>query len=247
METRKQEAVAECGLTKEKHFDVGDLASMPFARPAFPRQRRPSSRRAPKQPRRSNYPERVRAIGRLPSTSQIIVACEMILKSRPQRMGTPSEVEASLGFSTAIGGRQCGSTQRVPIIISEEKNDEAFPEISEVPLNLLQHSENSQATSSRASLPRITWRVLRQVVGWLAVGWNRARHRVRFEQRRKRLRLCESLSLGEKRFVAVIEVDGEQILVGGGASGVATLARLQPSREFAGMMKERWIREPREA
>jgi len=59
--------------------------------------------------------------------------------------------------------------------------------------------------------------------------------------------LCESLSLGEKRFVAVIEVDGEQILVGGGASGVATLARLQPSREFAGMMKERWIREPREA
>jgi flagellar biogenesis protein FliO len=87
---------------------------------------------------------------------------------------------------------------------------------------------------------------MKQIGDWLAFGWNRARQQVRFEQMRKRLRVCESLSLGEKRFVALIEVDGEQFLIGGATSGLATLARLQPSREFAGMLKERWIREPRE-
>jgi flagellar biogenesis protein FliO len=171
----------------------------------------------------------------------------MILKIKPQRMGAPAEVVASQGFSTTNGGRQCGSAQPARVIISEGKYDGTFPEIPEVPTKLVQHSESESTASRRRSLSQITWRVLKQVVGWLAFGWNRARQQVRFEQRRKRLRVCESLSLGEKRFVALIEVDGEQILVGGGASGVATLARLQPSREFAGMMKERWIREPHEA
>jgi hypothetical protein len=40
------------------------------------------------------------------------------------------------------------------------------------------------------------------------------------------LRLCESLSLGERRFVAVVEFDGEQFLVGGTASTLMLLARL---------------------
>ncbi len=42
----------------------------------------------------------------------------------------------------------------------------------------------------------------------------------------KRLRLCESLPLGERRFVAVIEFDASRFLVGGTASSLVLLSRL---------------------
>ena len=35
------------------------------------------------------------------------------------------------------------------------------------------------------------------------------------------------LSLGEKRFVAIVQVDGEQFLLGGSATQVALLAKLE--------------------
>jgi flagellar biogenesis protein FliO len=57
----------------------------------------------------------------------------------------------------------------------------------------------------------------------------------------KQLKLVESVSLGEKRFVAVVHADGRRFLVGGGASGVSLLAQLEESpkstenlRSFAG-------------
>jgi flagellar biogenesis protein FliO len=40
------------------------------------------------------------------------------------------------------------------------------------------------------------------------------------------MRLIESISLGEKRFIGVIQVDGCEFLVGGGADSVAVLAQL---------------------
>jgi hypothetical protein len=42
----------------------------------------------------------------------------------------------------------------------------------------------------------------------------------------KRLRLCESLPLGERRFVAVVEFDAERFLVGGTSSSMVLLSRL---------------------
>lgn len=42
----------------------------------------------------------------------------------------------------------------------------------------------------------------------------------------KQLRLAEIVALGEKRFVAIIHAEGQKYLVGGGASGVALLTRL---------------------
>ena len=52
--------------------------------------------------------------------------------------------------------------------------------------------------------------------------------RVIILQRRpaRRLRICETLSLGEKRFVAVIRFERQQFLVGGTSNSVAVLARL---------------------
>ena len=42
----------------------------------------------------------------------------------------------------------------------------------------------------------------------------------------KQLRVAETVSLGEKRFVALIDVEGQKFLVGGGASGVSLLTQL---------------------
>ncbi|HXJ91495.1 MAG TPA: flagellar biosynthetic protein FliO [Terriglobia bacterium] len=49
-------------------------------------------------------------------------------------------------------------------------------------------------------------------------------------QRRKNdLRLCETLSLGDKRFLAVVLVDQQKFLVGGAGNSVALLAKLSSS------------------
>ena len=58
---------------------------------------------------------------------------------------------------------------------------------------------------------------LRSLLGW----WGQKKL-----QHRKRLRVCESVSLGEKRFVAVVEVGDEQYLVGGSSHSICMLAPL---------------------
>ncbi len=54
--------------------------------------------------------------------------------------------------------------------------------------------------------------------------WERV---LRLSRRRpRRLRLCESLPLGERRFVAVVEFDQARFLVGGTPSSLVLLSRL---------------------
>jgi flagellar biogenesis protein FliO len=47
----------------------------------------------------------------------------------------------------------------------------------------------------------------------------------------RRLRLCESLPLGERRFVAVVEFEQSRFLLGGTSASLVLLARLSPSPE----------------
>ncbi len=54
--------------------------------------------------------------------------------------------------------------------------------------------------------------------------WIQARKTARLDSRR--LRVVETASLGDKRFVAVVQVDNVQFLIGGGPTGVALLAPL---------------------
>ncbi len=42
----------------------------------------------------------------------------------------------------------------------------------------------------------------------------------------KRLRVSETISLGEKRFVAIVAVEGREFLIGGGTAGMSLLAPL---------------------
>jgi flagellar biogenesis protein FliO len=48
----------------------------------------------------------------------------------------------------------------------------------------------------------------------------------------KRLHVAESVSLGEKRFIAVVQVDGMQFLIGGSSTNVALLAQLNKPLTF---------------
>ena len=57
--------------------------------------------------------------------------------------------------------------------------------------------------------------------------------RARAQHARKNLRVCENVSLGDKRFVAVVQVDEERFLIGGSCSAVALLARLLEAKTFA--------------
>jgi hypothetical protein len=47
----------------------------------------------------------------------------------------------------------------------------------------------------------------------------------------RRLRIKETISLGDKRFVSILEVDGQSVLIGGGAGHVSLLARLPGAGE----------------
>ena len=49
----------------------------------------------------------------------------------------------------------------------------------------------------------------------------------------RRLRLCESLPLGDRRFVAVVEFERERFLVGGTPSSLVLLSRLADGGEKA--------------
>lgn len=73
----------------------------------------------------------------------------------------------------------------------------------------------------------------------LTQAWVWTYRKLKSHQVRKRLRICETVSLGDKRFIAVIQVNGEQFLVGGSSSSVSTLAHLEPRREFSDMFKDR--------
>jgi len=50
--------------------------------------------------------------------------------------------------------------------------------------------------------------------------------------------VAASVSLGDKRFVALIQIDGLQFLIGGGATNVALLAQLNGKESFGALLQE---------
>ena len=52
-------------------------------------------------------------------------------------------------------------------------------------------------------------------------------------KRERRLRLCETVSLGEKRFLALVEVGHQEFLVGGAGGSVALLKELSSAADTA--------------
>jgi flagellar biogenesis protein FliO len=73
--------------------------------------------------------------------------------------------------------------------------------------------------------------------GWWAKLWQ-ALPAVRVRRAPRQLQLCESLSLGEKRLVAVIQYEDQKFLVGGSAHSVSLLARLGGAPDFAELLTQ---------
>ena len=55
----------------------------------------------------------------------------------------------------------------------------------------------------------------------------------------KRLRVSETISLGEKRFVAIVAVEGREFLIGGGVAGMSLLAQLGPGTAAKRRVKQK--------
>lgn len=66
--------------------------------------------------------------------------------------------------------------------------------------------------------------------------WIQAKKMARSQPRR--LQVVETVSLGEKRFVAVVQVDSLQFLIGGGPTAVSLLAQLNGAESFGEVLKK---------
>jgi flagellar biogenesis protein FliO len=59
------------------------------------------------------------------------------------------------------------------------------------------------------------------------------------QRRDRRLFIRETVALGEKRFVSIVEVDGRSFLIGGGAGSVSLLSVLPaPEKTFEALLAE---------
>jgi hypothetical protein len=81
-------------------------------------------------------------------------------------------------------------------------------------------------------------KTLQSASGLLSRAWKWFRERQVAHSNPKRLKVAATVSLGEKRFVAVIRVDEREFLVGGGATNVALLAQLSSNESFGNVLKE---------
>jgi hypothetical protein len=81
-------------------------------------------------------------------------------------------------------------------------------------------------------------RTLHDAGGLFSRAWTWIKTRQVTRSNSKRLQVAATVSLGEKRFVAVIQVDGQQFLVGGGGTNVALLAQLNGKESFGDVLAE---------
>jgi flagellar biogenesis protein FliO len=82
--------------------------------------------------------------------------------------------------------------------------------------------------------------VLRQLIRNLrrllsaATRWTQT---ISWKRRENQMRLCETLSLGDRRFLAVVLVEQQKYLVGGAPNSVALLAKL-PSKAHTSLLDD---------
>jgi flagellar biogenesis protein FliO len=97
-----------------------------------------------------------------------------------------------------------------------------------------QNSARAFAVSPRRS----ALRPFQNSEGLLSRAWSWIRTRQAARTSARRLQVATTVSLGEKRFLAVIHVDGAEFLIGGGATNVALLAQLNQKESFGGLLNE---------
>ncbi len=81
-----------------------------------------------------------------------------------------------------------------------------------------------------ASIGNFVWVAL-SLLGWL-------RSLSAGRDAKRRLQVADTVSLGEKRFVAVVQVDGRHFLLAGGPTNIALLAQLNEKDDFGEVLKK---------
>jgi flagellar biogenesis protein FliO len=103
-------------------------------------------------------------------------------------------------------------------------------------------SKTPMPTARTLSFPVLTEEAslstLRAPTGLLSRVWGWIRERRDTRSSSRRLRIAETVSLGEKRFVAVVQVDGRHFLLAGGPTNIALLAQLDPNDDFENVLKK---------
>ncbi len=85
-----------------------------------------------------------------------------------------------------------------------------------------------------------------RLVGMLTKAWDWLRQRSREQQQAKHLSVCDMTHLGDKRFVAIIQADGQRFLIGGTSGSVSLLATLpEDPKSFKAILKRKTARKPR--
>jgi len=94
----------------------------------------------------------------------------------------------------------------------------------------------SEGTSSSVNQTESSSPLTRQHI--LSKLWLWTRSRVKIQPRKKRLKVSETVSLGEKRFIAVVQVDGSEFLVGGAPNALSVLAHLETPKTFPEILRQ---------
>lgn len=89
-------------------------------------------------------------------------------------------------------------------------------------------------------MPVETEPVTTQIANGLARAWQWVVDKRRAQLESRHLRVTETVQLGEKRFVAIVHVDGRQFLIGGGSTGINLLATLtdSPEQKFPDILRQ---------
>jgi flagellar biogenesis protein FliO len=79
---------------------------------------------------------------------------------------------------------------------------------------------------------------IRASAGFFARVWAWVLGRYSARSNNKRLRVAETVSLGERRFVAVVQVDGRHFLLAGSPTNIVLLAQLDDKEPFEKVLKK---------
>jgi flagellar biogenesis protein FliO len=78
--------------------------------------------------------------------------------------------------------------------------------------------------------------IIEQGLAGLTRAWRWVQARSKTTRRSRKLRVCESAQLGEKRFVALIQADGQRFLIGGTSTSISLLATLPSRKNFRSLL-----------
>jgi hypothetical protein len=116
-----------------------------------------------------------------------------------------------------------------------------FPQLQPVrPVTTI--SLESPTTRSDVPLPF----TVEKCISALKRVWKWAQDRNKNQRKTRKLRICESAQLGDKKFIALIQADGQRFLIGGTSNSVSLLATLPSRKNFKSLLQKETRLEVRE-